>query len=149
MQRATTEVSVPARNAARDLKVMITRLRRQMKEVSATEELTASQASVLARLAMIGDSSTSELAGAERMRPQSMATIIKALEAYGLVERSEDPADGRRQIIALTAGGRDRAEGAQATRDEWLAQALQERYTRAERAMITEARALLDRLVTP
>jgi hypothetical protein len=33
-------------------------------------------------------------------------------------------------------------------RDEWLAGALEERYTDAERATIIEALALLDRLVT-
>jgi DNA-binding MarR family transcriptional regulator len=149
MEHTVEDVSVAARSAARDLKVLIPRLRRQLKEVAATWELTASQASVLARLALIGESSTSELAGAERIRPQSMAAILKALEGYRLIQRRADPVDGRRQIITLTAVGRDRAQGARAMRDEWLAAAFQERYTKAERATITDALALLDRLVTP
>src|ERR1700679_290154 len=132
MVRTTEAPSASAANAARDLKVMVSRLRRQLKEVSATEDLSASQASVLARLAVIGPFSTSELAGAERIRPQSMATILKALESRGLIERAPDPADGRRQIISLTASGRDRGEGAQTMRDKWLVRALQERYTDAE-----------------
>lgn len=149
MRQSAEDVSVAARNAARDLKVLIGRLRRQLREVAATEELTASQAAVLARLALIGESSMSELAGAERIRPQSMTTILKALATYRLIQRSADPVDGRRQIITLTATGRDRAQGVRTMRDEWLAQALQERYTQAERATIIEALALLDRLVTP
>jgi DNA-binding MarR family transcriptional regulator len=149
MEHSAADVSVAARNAARDLKVLISRLRRQMKEVAATEELTASEASVLTRLALLGESSTSELAGAERIRTQSMSTILKALEEQGLIQRRAHPVDGRRQVITLTAAGRDRAAGTRATRDEWLAEALQERYTQAERTTITDALALLDRLVTP
>src|SRR6202050_2587627 len=96
------DVSVAARNAARDLKVLTSRLRRQLKEVAATEELTASQVSVLSQVGLLGESSTSELAGAERIRPQSIATILKALEGYGLIQRRADPQDGRRQVITLT-----------------------------------------------
>jgi DNA-binding MarR family transcriptional regulator len=149
MEHSAEDVSVAARYAARDLKVLISRLRRQMKEAAATEELTASEASVLTRLASLGESSTSELAGAEHIRTQSMSVILKALEEYGLIQRRAHPVDGRRQVITLTAAGRDRAAGTRATRDEWLAEALQERYTRAERGTISEALALLDRLVTP
>src|SRR5262249_40004006 len=135
--------------AADNLKALVSRLRRQLMEAAATGDLTASQAAVLSRLVLLGESSTSELAGAERIRPQSMATTLKALEAQGLVQRGADPADGRRQIIPLTVIGRKRALGARAMRDEWLAETLQSRFTQAERAIITEALALLDRLVTP
>jgi DNA-binding MarR family transcriptional regulator len=118
-----------------------------MQEHSATSGLPAPQASVLARLERTGPSSASELAGAERMRPQSMAAIVKALETQGLIARAPDPVDGRRQVITLTEPGRQVARGAQATRDEWLAHALAERYTDAERATIADAVRLLDRLV--
>jgi DNA-binding MarR family transcriptional regulator len=102
---------------------------------------------MLTRLAILGESSTSELAGAEKVRPQSMATIVKALEEYGLVQRNDDPYDGRRQILTLTPLGLKRALGAQATWDEWLAEQLQIRFTKAERTTIVDALALLDRLV--
>jgi len=147
MEQTAQVVSVAARNAARDLKILITRLRRQLREVASDNELTASQVSMLTRLAILGESSTSELAGAERVRPQSMATIVRALEEHGLIQRSEDPFDGRRQILTLTPLGLKRALGAQATWDEWLAEQLQVRYTRAERTTIVDALALLDRLV--
>jgi DNA-binding MarR family transcriptional regulator len=141
-------VSVSARNAARDLKVLAGRLRRQMATVAAaSDDLTASQAAALVRLWVMGESSTSQLAGAERMRPQSMIPILKTLEGYGLITRTADPSDGRRQIITLTAAGRARAQGARAVRDEWLATVMQERFTRAERVTITQALALLDRIV--
>lgn len=40
-------------------------------------------------------------------------------------------------------------EGARATREEWLARALQERYSERERATIVEALKLLDRVTQP
>src|SRR5215475_4606050 len=97
---------------AAELKVFYSRLRRRMQEESATSGLSAPQASVLARLEKAGPSSASVLAGAERMRPQSMAAIVKALEAHGLIERAPDPVDGRRLEISLTEPGRRIARGA-------------------------------------
>jgi DNA-binding MarR family transcriptional regulator len=134
---------------AADLKVFYSRLRRRMQDAAAGAGLSAPQASVLARLEKDGPSSASVLAGAERMRPQSMAAIVKALEEQGLIERAAHPDDGRRRVISLTASGRRLAQGARATRDEWLVRALRERYTDAERARIAEALELLDRLVQP
>jgi DNA-binding MarR family transcriptional regulator len=134
---------------AAELKVFYSRLRRRMQEESATSGLSAPQASVLARLEKAGPSSASELAGAERMRPQSMAAIVRALEAQGLIRRAPDPEDGRRLLISLTEPGTRLARGAQATREEWLAHALEARYSDAERATIADALKLLDRLVQP
>ncbi|WP_020497684.1 MarR family winged helix-turn-helix transcriptional regulator [Sciscionella marina] len=141
------EISTEAAKAAQDLRVLFSRLRRRLLDSAATEDLNASQTSVLARLVKDGPSSASVLAGAERVRPQSMATTLTALEKHGLIERAPDPGDGRRQVITLTAAGRKQGHGARASREEWLARSIQERYTAAERATIIEAIALLDRVV--
>ncbi|WP_031469250.1 MarR family winged helix-turn-helix transcriptional regulator [Sciscionella sediminilitoris] len=141
------EISTEAAKAAQDLRVLFSRLRRRLLDSAATEELNASQTAVLARLVKDGPSSASVLAGAERVRPQSMATTLAALEKHGLIERAPDPEDGRRQVITLTASGRKQGHGARASREEWLARSIQEHYTAAERATIIEAIALLDRVV--
>jgi DNA-binding MarR family transcriptional regulator len=138
--------SDPAAQAARDLLVMFSRLRRRMRELAATEDLTPSQASVLRRLEKDGHSSTSRLALTEGVRPQSMAATVAALEERGLIERRHDPEDGRRQIISLTAAGIDRVKGDRHDRGEWLAQTLYERYTAEQLAVITEALRLLEEL---
>ena len=49
---------------------------------------------VLGRLDRDGPASISDLAGRERMRPQSMAQTVHDLESAGLVSRRPDPADG-------------------------------------------------------
>lgn len=132
--------------AARDLRVMFSRLRRQLRGLATDDDLSPSQTAVLIRLWKEGASSASVLAGAEGVRPQSMATIVAALEQRGLIERTPDPEDGRRQLISLTELGRQRAESNRQVREEWLASAMHERYTKAERRVILDALSLLERL---
>lgn len=125
---------------------MFSRLRRRLLEVATAEDLTPSQTAVLIRLVKDGPASTSQLAGAERVRPQSMATTLTGLDRHGFIARTADPEDGRRQLIALTAVGRRHAEKDRQVREEWLARAMQDRYTEAERRVINEALSLLERL---
>lgn len=139
-------ISDSAVAAARDLRVLFSRLRRRLRSVGVDGDLTPSQTAVLTRLWKEGASSASALAGAERVRPQSMATIVAALEQRGLVDRTPDPDDGRRQVVSLTAKGRRRAESDRRLREEWLARAIQERYSERERRVILDALSLLERL---
>src|SRR5690242_17262085 len=112
--------------AARDLRVLFSRLRRRLRSPGADDDLTPSQTALLTPLWKEGASSARALAGAEGVRPQSMATIVAALERRGLVERSPDPDDGRRQVVSLTVKGRRRAESDRQVREEWLARTIQE-----------------------
>jgi len=139
-------ISESAGAAARDLRVMFSRLRRQLKGVTTGGGLTPSQTAVLTRLWKEGASSTSALAASERVRPQSMAAIVAGLDQHGLIRRAPDPDDGRRQMISLTAAGRRRAESDRQIREEWLARAMQERYSERERRVINDALSLLQRL---
>jgi DNA-binding MarR family transcriptional regulator len=139
-------ISESAGAAARDLRVMFSRLRRQLTDVATGGGLTPSQTAVLTRLWKDGASSTSALAASERVRPQSMAAILAGLDQHGLIRRVPDPDDGRRQMISLTAAGRRRAESDRQIREEWLARAMQERYSERERRVINDALSLLQRL---
>jgi DNA-binding MarR family transcriptional regulator len=139
-------ISESAAAAARDLRVMFSRLRRQLKDVATSGGLTPSQTAVLTRLWKEDASSASARAAAERVRPQSMAAILAGLDQHGLIRRAPDPDDGRRQVISLTAAGRRRAESDRQVREEWLARAIQERYSERECRVINDALALLQRL---
>jgi DNA-binding MarR family transcriptional regulator len=140
------QISESAATAARDLRVMFSRLRRRLLEVATDEVLTPSQTAVLIRLIKDGPASTSQLAGAERVRPQSMATTLSGLDRHGLIAREPDPEDGRRQLITLTSIGRKHAENDRKVREEWLVRAMQDRYTEPERRVINEALTLLERI---
>jgi DNA-binding MarR family transcriptional regulator len=101
---------------------------------------------VLSRLAREGSASISELAAAERMRPQSMAQTVRELESAGLVSRRPDPADGRRWFVDLTPAGTAKLDAAQAAREDWLNQTLEAELDAGERELLRRALALLDRM---
>jgi DNA-binding MarR family transcriptional regulator len=140
------EITESAVRAARDVRVVVGRLRRRLKEVYDTRELTPSQISVLSRLDKNGPASTSDLAAAERVRPQSVAATLTVLEERGFVRRAQDPNDGRRQLISATDTGHDLLVDSRQAAFEWLAQAMQENFTEAERETVVAAMALLERL---
>jgi DNA-binding MarR family transcriptional regulator len=142
-------VSEDAALAAQELRVVFSRLRRRLRELAASDDLTPPQLAVLSRLGKDGTSSVSVLAAQEGVRTQSMAATVAGLEASGLIARHPDPDDGRRQLIRLTAAGADRLGSDREVRGEWLAGAIQERLTADERATLREAVALVDRLTRP
>ncbi|GAA3072338.1 MarR family winged helix-turn-helix transcriptional regulator [Streptomyces glomeratus] len=142
-------VSESAARAARDLRVLFSRLRRRIREVAGDDELTPSQVSALTLVGKGGAATASTLASAEGVRPQSMAATLAVLEQHGLIRRSPDPDDGRRQLVTLTDTGRERVEGDRQARQEWLTRALQDHYTEDERRTVLEALSLLERLTRP
>ncbi|RFC70165.1 MarR family transcriptional regulator [Streptomyces sp. AcE210] len=139
-------ISESADRAARELRVMFSRLRRRLREVSDSQDLTPSQVSALNRLSKAGAATASGLAASEGVRPQSMAATLTALDQHGLIERRPDPEDGRRQLVTLTDAGRESAEGTRQARGEWLARAFQDNYSEEERRTVVTALTLLERL---
>jgi len=135
--------------AARDLRVAVSRLRRRLVDVADTHELTPSQLSVLSRLGKEGPASASDLAAAERIRPQSVAATLAVLEERALVVRRPDPGDGRRQLVSLSPAGTALFDDRRRHREEWLSRALEERLTESERQTVIDAAALLERLTHP
>jgi len=104
------------------------------------------QASVLSRLDRDGAQTTSALAAAERIRPQSMAQTLLELEGDGLISRRPDPDDGRRILIELTGGGHDRLREDRRRREGWLAEAIATTLTADEQRTLLDALPLLSRL---
>lgn len=149
MDGIVESVGASAVRAARELRVGMSRLRRLLKEFYDTGELTPSQVSVLSRLSKGGAATASALAAAERVRPQSVAATLAVLEERGLVQRRPDPDDGRRQLLSLSATGLEILTDGRQAGEEWLSQALQQRFTEAERRTVIEAMALLERLTGP
>jgi DNA-binding MarR family transcriptional regulator len=101
---------------------------------------------VLGRLDREGPQSVSDLAAAERVRPQSMAQTVNDLQADGLVERRPDPADGRRALVELTSQGNDTLQADRRHRDGWLAQAIANDLSADDQAVLRDAVQLLRRL---
>ena len=127
-----------------DLRETIGRLVRRLRAEPGSQPV--AHGAVLGRLDREGPASTSDLAAAERMRPQSMAQTVHDLAAGGLVSRRPDPDDGRRALVELTAKGRATLARTRARREDWLNEAIERDLTAAERRTLREALALLQRL---
>lgn len=138
--------SPSAFEASREIRAVISRLRRRILKSSEEEDLTFGQASALARMAGKDGVTAAQLAALEGVRHQSMTTTVGSLAALGLVARRPDPDDGRRQLISLTAEGRRRVEEGRQARTEWLAGQLQDKCTEDERQAVIAAMAVLERL---
>jgi DNA-binding MarR family transcriptional regulator len=132
---------------AQDLRALLGKLKRRLRDQAYAGDLTPSQVSVLLRLEKDGAATASTLARAEGMRPQSIAPVIAALEGAGLVSGTPDPADGRQTLLSLTDACRKWVAEARAARQDWLTRTLQARLSPQEQIELARAVDLLKRLV--
>ena len=142
MVPVTRSRSAVSRSAS-ELRIVLGQLVRQMR---AEHRLPLSHGTVLARLEREGPATTSSLAAAERVRPQSMAQTLAELETAGLIERRPDPRDGRRNQVELTPEGRERVLEGRGRREDWLAAAIAAELSPEEQRTVLAAIPLLQRL---
>jgi DNA-binding MarR family transcriptional regulator len=128
---------------ASDLRVVLGQLIRRLR---AEHRFPISQGAVLGRLDREGPQSTSDLAAAERVRPQSMAQTLGDLEVEGLITRTADPNDGRRTLIDLSPAGHQELAADRLHREGWLARAIADELSDAEQEVLARAVVLLQRL---
>jgi len=121
-------------------------LLRRLRAAAGSQELSLSEDAVLKRLFRDGPATTADLARAEGMRPQSMGTIIAALEQMGMVERKPHPTDGRQVNIELTARGAAVRKSAREAKRTWLAQAIARLDQRDQETLFAAGR-IITRLV--
>jgi DNA-binding MarR family transcriptional regulator len=131
---------------AGELRVLISHLKRRLREQTHLGDYTWSQAAVLIRLESDGPATVSALARAEGVRQQSMGTTVAALEAAGLVKGSPDPTDGRQTILSLTDTCREIVKTNRAAKDDWLFRAIETKLSSAEQEKLAVALELLKRL---
>jgi DNA-binding MarR family transcriptional regulator len=128
--------------AAGELRIVLGQLVRRLRS---EHTFPIAQATVLSRLDREGPQTTSALATAENVRPQSMAQTLAELEVDDLIVRHPDPADRRQVLIELTVRGRERLAEERQRREGWLATAIAE-LTPEEQQTLIEAVPLLRRL---
>ena len=131
---------------AGELRVLIGKLSRRLREQANPGDFTWSQKSVLIRLEREGPATVTTLARAEGMRPQSMGATVSTLEQAGLVTGSPDPADGRQTILSITPRCRELIRATRAAKEDWLFHAIQAKLAPQEQDELARALALLNRV---
>src|ERR1700761_9031786 len=84
-----------AATLAAELRVLIARLTRRLREEGHLGDFTWSQVKVLRHLEKDGPATVTTLARAEGVRPQSMSETLAVLKEAGFVSGAPDPEDGR------------------------------------------------------
>lgn len=132
---------------ASELRPILSKLKRSLREQGPGHDLRPSQAAVILRLEKDGPAAVSALARAEGMRPQSMSTIIKTLQKAGWVKGVADPKDGRQTLMSLTKACRTWIRDGRAAREDWMTHAIQSKLSIADQKQLKAALHLLSRLV--
>jgi len=132
---------------ALEMRTLIGKLKRKLRDQTGQDDFTSSQAAVLLRLEKNGPATVSNLARAEAMRPQSMSAAISPLEAAGLVSGAPDPSDGRQTLLSLTSQCRGLLQKRRAAKQDWLTTTIQAKLSAHEQAKLAEALQILARLV--
>ncbi len=134
-----------APSLAAELRALIGKLKRRLREQANLGDLTPSQ--VLLRLERDGPATVSALSRAEGVRPQSMGATVAALEAAGLVSGKPDSGDGRQTILSLTDGCRQWMSDDRAVRQDWLTRNIQTKLSPDEQEALAASLELLKRFV--
>jgi DNA-binding MarR family transcriptional regulator len=132
---------------AAELRAIIGKIKRRLREHGSGGDLTLSQVSVILRLENDGSATVSSLARAEGMRPQSMAAVIGPLEAARLLSSAPDPSDGRQTLLSLSKKCQKLIQEGRAARQDWLTRAIQFKLSAQEQEKLAAAVDLLARLV--
>jgi DNA-binding MarR family transcriptional regulator len=132
---------------AGEVRAVVGRLSRRLREEAPTGDFTSSQKSVLVRLDRDGPATLATLARAEGMRSQSMGTIVAALTAAGYVNGSPDPADGRQTILSLAPAAREEIRAGRAAREDWLFRTIRATLAVDEQEALATGVELLKRLL--
>jgi DNA-binding MarR family transcriptional regulator len=130
---------------AAELRAVLGKLSRRLREQVPSRDFTWSQLSVLRRLEE-SPATVTALARAESVRSQSMGATVAVLEAAGFVSGAPDPADGRQTILSLTPACREWLQAGRAAREDWLFHTLQEKLVPAEQEELAAVARLLKRL---
>jgi DNA-binding MarR family transcriptional regulator len=128
---------------AADLRLAIGRLVRRVRR---EDRIPAPHAAALGYLERDGSMTTSDLARAAGVRPQSMGRTVAQLTEHAWVTTHPHPTDGRKALLDLTDAGRAVLHAERERRVDWLANAFAADLSTDEQDLLARSVALLHRL---
>jgi DNA-binding MarR family transcriptional regulator len=108
--------------------------------------LPISQLSILRRLHRDGPATAASLAAAEHVSQQAIAQSVACLKSAGFVRSDPDPRDRRKALVSVTDAGLAIRDEVIASRNSWLARAIESSTDEEERAVLEKAIAVMERL---
>jgi DNA-binding MarR family transcriptional regulator len=130
---------------ASELRLAVHRLTRRLRQQTPSDGLTLTQLSALTVIWREGPLTAGDLATKEQVRPPSITRVLTGLEALDLVERLENPRDGRQVLVQVTPLGSQRMSEFVRARERWLEQELAA-LPDEDLDLLSKATVLLDRL---
>jgi DNA-binding MarR family transcriptional regulator len=103
------------------LRPVLMKLNRELRRETAAFGVTGGQAALLDIIRRSPGIGVRELAARERIAPASMSVAVARLEKAGLVRRTADPLDRRRQALWVTEQGDRILRTVRTRRTAWLA----------------------------
>jgi|AraplaDrversion2_2_1032049.scaffolds.fasta_scaffold155857_1 DNA-binding MarR family transcriptional regulator len=107
---------------------------------------TSSQSETLGLLDRQGPLSVADLAFHRKVKHQSMRLVVAQMEANGLVEKKQNPADGRSHLLFLSAKGQRTLARSRKARQLQIATLIDERLSDADRQTLRAAITVIERL---
>ena len=130
---------------ASELRLAVHRLTRRLRQQTPTDGLTLTQLSALTVIWREGPLTAGDLAAKEQVRPPSITRVLTGLEALELVQRMENPRDGRQVLVQITPLGGHRMTEYVRARELWMEQQLAA-LSQEDRDILGQATKLLDKL---
>lgn len=127
------------------LRFVIARTARRLRQEAGTD-LGPARTAALATIERHGPMPPSELAQRERIKRPTATRLVASLERAGLVERVQDPTDGRCSILSASREGRALLRRLRARKTAYLAQHLRE-LPAGDVAALERAAGVLERML--
>ena len=135
------QVAAQLRTTIHRLVKLLRRETRNDAQLSLTERAT------LGLLYNEGQLAPSDIARAEKVTTQSISQVINHLAELSYIERTPSDDDKRKVLLSLTPMGRAYVEQIRHDKQEWLAKALHEKVSPAEKELLMEALQILTKLI--
>jgi DNA-binding MarR family transcriptional regulator len=119
-------------------------LRRQTNNDS---DLSLTERSTMGSLYNHGELAASALAQMEKVTTQSMSQIINHLYELNYIHKTPSEEDKRKVLLSLTTEGKAFVEDSRQRKQEWLAHALHEKVSPAEKDLLMEALKIMTKLI--
>lgn len=133
---------------AGNLRAVIHRLVKVLRKHTRNEEmLSLTERSTLGLLYQHNQLLPTELAQIEKVTTQSMSQVISYLAEIAYIVKTPAESDKRKVYLSLTPAGRDYIERHRQEKQEWLARTLHEKTSAREKEVLSEALAILSKLI--